>query len=830
MKTIADSLGALQDLIPHSATGLKARSFVDPAAVEQGKTGRQGTSTSGSRAVGRSGGSSLPDPDEILLSRQRERLKISSDSEQDRSLAEDVKPLDARKVPNPDPIPEPSSHRESSKAPVKRKKTKLLVSDEGLVEIEIDDEYDAPVAVLEAQELDDAIGEALTRIGETESNGAGEGQAPLETESNKEFSRLDEEDDVSPDSEPVSYPDDDEDDDSVLGQLDPISEIGVELDSALDEVLQIHLSQDVESESRSDGNNIRTRKSEPQSAGVKFLEEPEGDVTRAVHSAHSSVADVLKGVLDGMEDIQLEPAPEASTRKSAGSRPGDNVQKAPPAVAAEFPGSQVDALRISRPSAIPEGRERVVGVPLDDSQPKREIREVFDLPLEGHVFLHELQGGLAEGLRYLKERWEDPDSTVDRFYTLLPSIEETFPDDPRIPFANGVLAHLAGRRVDGLSALQRALDRYLQVKDTEGQQLCLEHIHSHFPEDIGIAERLAHLYEAIDLKGRAALVYQKLGESCVARGQERQGIGYFEKSLDLDGSRRDAALELIRGYRFMKDENKALDTAQRVLQSLPEDPFMKIMKAISLDRLGRSRAARTLVEGVAQDPKAQVHTDSLRRLFLEASERDLLQVFSGFESSMDSLSDGFLSDGSTSEGSSVHSLEDIQTDSAPGSRPVVGHLPGWDPSKVVSEGTTPETQARNVPRETRSPALSARAPESPPREEFPVDGRGRDAENMDMNGTLFDRIRRQVPRMSSNLKSLQSMEADVQDAHKRGILKDRAVARLLRSFQELGDALRPDAPDESHAVYRKGLEYIGWFEDQISRSLWRDDLDQRLRD
>src|SRR5207244_1200966 len=113
------------------------------------------------------------------------------------------------------------------------------------------------------------------------------------------------------------------------------------------------------------------------------------------------------------------------------------------------------------------------------------------------------------------------------------------------------LCYLGGRRVEGLSVLQKVLSLLEDKNDDAGQEVVLRRLNTFFPEDVGIADKLAHVHRARGRPDLAAQVYRRLGESYIGRQQPQTARTYLERALDFDPTDRETALDLGRCYRAL---------------------------------------------------------------------------------------------------------------------------------------------------------------------------------------------------------------------------------------------------------------------------------------
>lgn len=506
------------------------------------------------------------------------------------------------------------------------------------------------------------------------------------------------------------------------------------------------------------------------------------------------------------------PSPSISTREDVVDQDSDREspfteQDRPPRTSPS-PMGDID---LTATASLPPTVGRILAAEPEVSLPapapapaaQKEIRQVFDLPTEGHVYFYELPLKYGERQKYLRRIWEDPDSNVDGFLALLPRIEKAFPDDPRVLFALGYLQFLADRRVQGLTTLNRCLELLTEAKNDDGIAMVLSLLHEAFPDDVGIAERLVdHLEEDKDSKGAAHVLWE-LGERALGKDNARRALGYLERAFNLDAENRSAALSLVHCFKAIGDEAKSLDVANRWLGRTADDALFLLYKAQALARLGRGKAADLCMDKAIKQA---------------GNDPTLLETF------RDELT-------AARDDRYAHRVIDLLDKARPGSRE-----PGVvrQPSPIESRPTPPchpETGApatrpvfafSPVVSENRHGVPLREPPVSEPPPSTVDESRGGESE-------LWENLTKRSPRVASEIKALKDLEEDLKTRKSREPLSDQQITDLLRRYQLLGDKLKVVAPDEAGRVYRCGMNYLGWIKEPLLATVWRDDFERRLR-
>jgi tetratricopeptide (TPR) repeat protein len=580
-------------------------------------------------------------------------------------------------------------------------------------------------------------------------------------------------------------------------------------------------------------------------------EPPPADVSGAPVKIDNQVSSMLKDLLNEYPEemvLRTIPAPvsdrEATGRpaRPPGSTPGPGPARVPVATpAARAPESQgptpapaaVQQVPAEAPGARPKGAAAPEGAPPSSrssppgspagGEATREIRHLFDLSREAHVYFYELEATFQARLDYLTAIWEDPDSNVDLLAGMLPHIERTFPDDARIPFAIGMLNLLADRRVQSLTGFNRALDLMSAHQDLQGACVVLRVLHRAFPDDVGITERLVDTLEKTGKRADAARILLDLGEGSLGRDQARRAITYLERAAALDPADRDIAHAQVRAHRAIGDESKALDAANRGLNNEPDEPVLLLYKAQALARLGRSKAADICMEkaitGAAGDAAVLRLLD--RELQASRDDRNARRV--------QELLDRSAPEGRGGAAGSVPNALEGRGGTAGAVAAVTvapeGRSGAFGAVPVAPEGrggTAGAVGAVTVAPEGRSGAFGA----------VPVATEGRRGAFGAVGDTMEDlltRMRVQFPRIAGDVKALQAMESDLRLRGGEERLEDRQVVELLRRFQTVGDKIKAQAPDEARRVYRLGMTYLSRFRDPFYAAVWKDDFEKRLR-
>jgi tetratricopeptide (TPR) repeat protein len=547
--------------------------------------------------------------------------------------------------------------------------------------------------------------------------------------------------------------------------------------------------------------------------------EPPAPVTSPARSGiQGQVSEVLQSILDDHPDertrrathqaLPQEPAPRWHTTERGSEKPVQQPIERPIERPLERPVEREIERAIERPIERP--MERPVPPPFDlpaerpaERHPvsvpgvARDIRQVVDLSRESHAYFYEIDQSYESRNNYLTRLWDDPDANVDAFTNQLLQIERAVPEDARTPFALGVLQLLAQRRVQGLTGLNRSLDLLTEQHDAEGITVVLSVLHTAFPDDVGISERLVEILERTGRKKEAAAVLFKLGEGVLARDNPRRALTYLERAGSQDPENRGVIMLQIRAYRSIGQEDRVLEAANRGQDEWPDDPVLLLHKAEALAKLGRQKAAEVCMD----------------KAFREAGTN--LSVLKIFKDELTTARD---------ERNARRAADQIEalTD-GPAEPRRVPDVPSFVAPPV--EPVRPVEQVRRVdPKPASPPPVRPPPPVDipPPRPAAPLAAQ-------DADGDFFARLRKKLPKISQDVKNLQDLESSVRSRKERDSVDDQHLAELLRQFQVVGDKLKATAPDDASQVFHRGMSYLGWFRDLMFAVVWRDDFEKRIK-
>ena len=538
----------------------------------------------------------------------------------------------------------------------------------------------------------------------------------------------------------------------------------------------------------------------------------------------AQVTDVLRNILSEYpEDVVLKPAAEAPPRTVAPpvfepkvelvnpTEPLPERTIVPPGAPAfaerpaMVPPTAIfggDAEREAPPPPPPPPSPRPAAARPDAARPGVDIQREFDLPHVGHRYFYELEGGTYQKrLDFLNAAWDDPDSDVYALVKMLPAIEKTFTEDPRVPFAAGVLNMLAEKRVASLTGFNRALDLLDALGDYEGARVILKLLHGAFPDDVGVTERLVDVLDRLGHKPEAAAILEELAQVAHAKDHAKRALAYLERAAQLDATNPRVALAQVKIYRAIGDESRVLEAANRGLASRADDGLLLFFKAQALSRLGRTRAAETCMEkALARAANDLALLRTLREeCRLAADERDRRRV----EELMHALAPGEPME------AGHRAPPPVDEEDEPAPRAPVAAAPIRVERELPPPPPAPITQpSRLLPAEPAPVATSAPSL---------------------TDGDLFARVRQRFARLSADLTLTSEIEADLAARRSREMIEDKQVVELLRKLESLGGKLKNQAPDEAAQMYHRALSYLPWFRDPFMAVAWRDELEKKIK-